>query len=130
MVQALIAAKADVNAKRRDGATALMLASEERHLEVVQALIAAKADVNVKDVYGFTALITAAKCRYWEVVSCLLDSGANANAKGKYGETSLMYAAWCSNGLGLINGPTRACAMGERRCYCECCSSTVDRQGC
>ena len=75
VVRALLAAKADVNAKRGDGATALMFASAgkrfghvesgtmlpsgqvvERFIlpelpqpqEIVQALLAAKADVNAK----------------------------------------------------------------------------------
>jgi ankyrin repeat protein len=44
-----------VNAKSSDGRTALMLASQNGHLEVVQALLAAKADVDTKNVRGGTA---------------------------------------------------------------------------
>jgi len=44
-VQALIAAKVNVNSKGKDGVTALMLAAKEGHIKVVEALIAAKADV-------------------------------------------------------------------------------------
>jgi ankyrin repeat protein len=37
-----------VNAKTKDGKTALMMASEEGHLETVKWLIANNADVNAK----------------------------------------------------------------------------------
>jgi ankyrin repeat protein len=47
-VQALLALKADVNAKQADGGTSLMAASQNGHLDVVQALLAAKADVNAR----------------------------------------------------------------------------------
>jgi hypothetical protein len=45
-VKALLAKRADVNAKRSDGATALIPASENGHLDVVQALLARGAEVN------------------------------------------------------------------------------------
>jgi ankyrin repeat protein len=45
-VRALLAAKADVNTKLPNGATALMVASQNGQLEIVRALLAAKADVN------------------------------------------------------------------------------------
>ncbi|HHT9146356.1 MAG TPA: ankyrin repeat domain-containing protein, partial [Candidatus Wunengus sp. YC61] len=47
-INALIFAKADVNAKDKKGFTALMYASAAGQTEVVRALIAAKADVNAK----------------------------------------------------------------------------------
>ena len=62
-VNALIAAKADVNAKRGDGITALMSASQNGHLAVAKALLAAKAEVNAKLLSGFTALYMA--CDEW-----------------------------------------------------------------
>ena len=48
MVHALLAKGADVNAKSSGGATALMLASQDGHLEVVNALLAKGAEVNAK----------------------------------------------------------------------------------
>ena len=50
VVQALLAANADVNAKEcRMVDTALMWASANGHVDVVRALLAANADVNAKD---------------------------------------------------------------------------------
>jgi len=56
-VQSLLTKGADVNAKGRNGATALIWASENGHLEVVQALLAKGAAVNAKNDDGVTALI-------------------------------------------------------------------------
>ena len=50
VVQALLAAKADVNATEMYGATALMQASGLGHLEVVRPLLAANADANAKPI--------------------------------------------------------------------------------
>ena len=47
----------DINAKNKDGETALMLASSEGHLEIVKLLLLRKgADVNIKNNDGKTAL--------------------------------------------------------------------------
>ena len=50
-VKALISAGADVNAKAKNGTTALMAASYNGHTEIAQALIAARADVNAKSIF-------------------------------------------------------------------------------
>ena len=94
VVQVLIAAKADVNASAfmrvpqkghkgmeqtliiADGVTALMLASQDDHQEVVQALIAANADVNAKDANGTTALMLASQNGHQKVVQILRKAGA------------------------------------------------------
>ncbi len=55
-VKALIAAGTDVNAKDKDGKTALMAAS---NADCVKALIAAGVDVNAKNNNGETALSLA-----------------------------------------------------------------------
>jgi ankyrin repeat protein len=92
-VKALIAAKADVNAKAPDGETALMYAVWGDHVRVVKALLAAEADVNAKNNNGITALIVASnKCKT-EVVQALLTAGADVNAKAPDGVTALMVAS-------------------------------------
>lgn len=59
-VTALLAAKADPNAKDMSGNAVLKNAVARSHpLEVVTALIEAKADVNTRGRYGFTPLLTA-----------------------------------------------------------------------
>jgi serine/threonine-protein phosphatase 6 regulatory ankyrin repeat subunit B len=80
LVRALLAAKAEVNAKTNSGpvsgATALMFASMLGNLEVVRALLAAKADVNIKCDNGVTALMEASVNGHQEVVQLLKNAGA------------------------------------------------------
>jgi len=96
-VKALLAAKADVNAKTANGSTALMVASEFGdlfgHLEVVRALLDAKADVNAKTANDVTALILASQQGHLEIVRALLDAKADVNAKADNGGTALILAS-------------------------------------
>ena len=65
-VRQLIQAGADVNAKKEDGWTPLMLtASDNPNLEVLKVLLKAGADVNAQNKYGRTPLIEIgrASCR-------------------------------------------------------------------
>ena len=81
-VQALLAAKADVNAKGADGLTALSLASGYGSVEdAAQDLLAAKADVNAKGVGGTTPLIAASRNGHADVVRALLAAGADVAAR-------------------------------------------------
>ncbi|KXG52155.1 uncharacterized protein PGRI_084390 [Penicillium griseofulvum] len=99
MVQALLAAKADVNAAPFElcGRTAIQAAAEGGHLKVVQTLLAAKAEVNVRPTYnaGRTALQAAAEGGHLEVVQTLLAAKADVNARpaDKTGRTALQAAA-------------------------------------
>jgi len=102
VVRALLDKGADVNAKRRDGWTALMIAANNGHADVVHALLDKGADVNAKDNDGVTALMAAAgnNLNYngsWnghvDVIRALLDKGADVNAKMSDGWTASMIAA-------------------------------------
>jgi serine/threonine-protein phosphatase 6 regulatory ankyrin repeat subunit B len=84
VVQALLAAKANVNARRNDGGTALMMASQEGHLEVVRALLDAKADVNARRYDGATALMLASQEGHLEVVRTLLDARADVSVNAEW----------------------------------------------
>ena len=100
-VKALIKAGADVNAKDRDGKTALMVSSggvkteigDACNPEMMKALIAAGADVKAKDKAGNTALHFAAGNSFdygGEVVRVLLKAGADVNAADNSGATPLL----------------------------------------
>ena len=82
----------DINAKNKDGETALMLASSEGHLEIVKLLIEKGADVNVKNEDGKTALTLASRYGHLEVVKYLVENGADVNSKENDGDTALYYA--------------------------------------
>lgn len=93
-VRILLAAGADPNAKRDDGATALIMAAQKGRAEVVEALINGDADVNAKtSPEGYTALILASQNGYSKVVQALLSAGADVNAKRYDGATALKMAS-------------------------------------
>ena len=61
--------------------TALLMASQFGHVDVVQALLAKGADVNAKDSRGLTALMMASQFGHVDVVQALIAKGADVNAQ-------------------------------------------------
>ena len=96
MVQVLLWAKADVNARDNHGQTVLMQLSENVTSELVWDLSNAGAKVNARDNDGDTPLINVADINNVDALKVLLDAGAKVNAANDEGETALMLAA--SNG--------------------------------
>jgi ankyrin repeat protein len=97
MVQVLLWAKADVNARDKDGQTVLMMLSEKVTSEIVWDLINAGAKINLRDNDGDSALIAVAELNNLDALKALLDAGAKVNGSNNDGQTALMKAA--SNGL-------------------------------
>jgi ankyrin repeat protein len=93
IVELLIKAAADINAKDNDGMTPLHLAAYKGHREVAELLINAGANVNEKDNNGSTPLHEAADNGYTAVAELLINAGAEVNAKANYGSTPLHLAA-------------------------------------
>ena len=97
VINALIKAGANVNAKNSGGMTALMFAED---FEIVNALIKAGADVNARNVYNQTPLMRSMlmECtnvnNARKIINALLKAGADVNAKDKDGCTALMYAVY------------------------------------
>ncbi len=83
---------ANVNARFKDGFTALMLASLTNHPAIVKLLLGKGADVNARTSHGVTALMLASGKGAIEVVRLLLESGADVNAKESSGWTALTHA--------------------------------------
>jgi ankyrin repeat protein len=93
VVDVLVRAGADVNAKADGDVTPLMLSVDMGFgdPEIALRLIRAGADVQAADTNGDTALIIATTESSLDVVKALLEKGANPNAKGLHGETALNY---------------------------------------
>ncbi|MGX2982611.1 ankyrin repeat domain-containing protein [Helicobacter sp. 23-1045] len=101
-IQRCLADGADINARDRDGNTALMRCDDFR-LEVAEYLIERGADMEAKDNFGNTALIRASSAgflgasiawlrRYGLLgsVMLLVEAGADVNAKENNGQTALI----------------------------------------
>jgi ankyrin repeat protein len=67
---------ADINAKDKNGATALMAASEARNAELVKLLLDHGADVNIQDKQGKTAYMLTSDSVIKEI---LIKNGANVS---------------------------------------------------
>ena len=93
MVQVLLWAKADVNARDGNGETPLMMIGEDTTSEIVWDLINNGAKVNLRDDDGDTALIAVAEVENVEALKVLLDAGAKVNGTNNDGQTALMIAA-------------------------------------
>ena len=88
-VDALLAGKANVNARSTVGDNAIMAAALSGNLEIVKKLRAAGAEL---DGTGWTPLIYAATGGKDSVVEYLLAQGANINAVSPNGTSALMMA--------------------------------------
>jgi hypothetical protein len=88
-VDALLAAKANVNARSKVGDTAIMACALSGHLDLVKKLRARGAEI---DGTGWTPLIYAATGGQDAVVTYLLAEGANVNAVSPNGTSALMMA--------------------------------------
>ncbi|HXQ70337.1 MAG TPA: ankyrin repeat domain-containing protein [Pyrinomonadaceae bacterium] len=93
ILQVLLWAKADVNARDSDGQTPLMMIGEDTTSEMIWDLINAGAKINLRDHGGDTALISAAEIDNVEALKVLLDAGAKVNETNNDGETALIAAA-------------------------------------
>jgi ankyrin repeat protein len=94
-VESLIERGAEVDARDRDGETALIAAAYGNHVDVAGALVEAGADVNVKDETQQSAYLIATSEVGDEValLELMLDNGADVDAKDRFNGTGLIRAA-------------------------------------
>jgi len=88
-----IKAGMDINARDKDGSTALMVTSEKGDSEMAQLLIQNGADVNAKNIDGYTPLMYVAYKGNLEIAELLIKNKADVSAKDKDGWTALRYAS-------------------------------------
>ena len=101
MAKLLISRGANVNARDKGKATALMYAAMLGDAPLVRVLLNAGANPNLRNYVGGTALMMAVG--EGAIMKILLANGANVNAKDKGGTTALMRAAEFGQG-GNTNG--------------------------
>ncbi|WP_236788869.1 ankyrin repeat domain-containing protein [Amycolatopsis sp. GM8] len=114
MINELLAAGADVQARNRRGAQPLHYAADgnpgsrrwdpEQQREAVRCLLAAGADPNAVDKSGVTPLHRAVRNRCAAVVEALLDGGADPRRPNKNGSTPAQLARW-TTGRGGSGSP-------------------------
>lgn len=88
-----LGAGADVNARSKDGRTALHLAAAYNSAGNVQMLLGASANIDARDIGGQTALHWAVRNGSAGIAQVLLDAGADVNARDIVGRTALHWAA-------------------------------------
>lgn len=94
---AILDAKPMLDARSRDGRTALIWAAGWGSPNTVQKLLDSGAEKNVRDEANWTALMMASGRGDSESVNRLVKSGADVNAKNKWGQTALMTALRAGN---------------------------------
>ena len=81
----------NVNARRYNRTTALMVAALNQRPEFLAVLLSHGAQVNAKNKFGNTALMDAAASGQVEMVKWLLAAGANTRARNESGYTAVMF---------------------------------------
>jgi hypothetical protein len=89
----LLNRQANIEAKRNDGYTALLIAASRGHEAVLKVLLNRQANIEAKSDRGHTALSVAIYFGHIGAVKLLLDGGASIMAKDEDGTTALIHAA-------------------------------------
>ncbi|RFA32820.1 ankyrin repeat domain-containing protein [Alkalilimnicola ehrlichii] len=97
IVQRLVNAGTDINARNDIGPTPLIYSIDWQHAAVFNALIAAGADVNLASRSGSTPLLRALNTDNREMIDRLLAAGADPNLADSKGHTPLIRAVLNAN---------------------------------
>jgi hypothetical protein len=115
VVRLLVEKGADVEAKNKDGWTALYWAVRYGNAAMVRLLLENGAEVDTKDNYGRTALYRAVMEENEAVVQMLVGKGASINAKSDKGETVLYRAR--GNGYKAVVQLLGGAALHKAACF-------------
>ena len=82
--------------------TALIVASNNGHTEIVEMLLKAGANVDARNKYCYTALIEASWGSHVDIIRMLLKAGADVNAQNHFGYTALIEASINGNTTDIV----------------------------
>ena len=116
-LEQLLQLNVNIDFRNEDGTTALMLASNNGHHQVVELLLKEGADVNIQDNNGWTALMAASDEGHHQVVELLLKEGADVNIQKNDGWTALLTASDSSHYQVVELLLKEGAAVNNQRCY-------------
>ena len=91
----------NIDHTNEEGKTALMLACEKGHEDIVHSLLSAGANVNIQDNKGWTALMIASKHNHISIIHMLLQANANPHLK-KSNESKALMIASCKGNFKIV----------------------------
>lgn len=94
VIRAFLDAGVPIEAKTKDGDTALILACRRGDTETVRLLASRGANVNAGNRTGSTPLVAAAMRGHLEIVKILIERGANVNQHTQNDDSALSLACW------------------------------------
>ena len=96
-VAAALQVGAYIEARDKYGYTALILAAQNGHTDLLRYLLDRKADVNPLQCFGISPLLAAVREEHLDCVKILVQAGANLNAENELGETPFRTSVLCHN---------------------------------
>ena len=87
----------NIDHTNEEGKTALMLACERGHEDIVHSLLSAGANVNIQDNKGWTALMIASEHNHISIIQMLLQADANPHLIKSNGSNAVMIASYHGN---------------------------------
>ena len=87
----------NIDHTNEEGKTALMLACERGHEDIVHSLLSAGAKVNIQDNNGWTALMIASEHNYISIIHMLLQANVDLHLKTSIGSNAVMIASGYGN---------------------------------
>ena len=87
----------NIDHTNEEGATALILACDGGHENIVHSLLSAVANVNIQEYKGLTALMIACVHNHISIIHMLLQANANPHLKTADGSNALIIGSYCGN---------------------------------